>query len=113
MCITVLVCIRSIPDRGKSHELEVESKWPFRLIILFPYKCGLVGNSSTELMPEWLLLDLEVPDTAGGLAAWYTAMMALLRPTLEGAGAVAATRAPARRVCLGAVHTVCALGARA
>ena len=72
-----------------------------------------VGNSSTELMPEWLLLDLEVPDTAGGLAAWYTAMMALLRPTLEGAGAVAATRAPARRVCLGAVHTVCALGARA
>jgi hypothetical protein len=41
------------------------------------------------------------------------AMMALLRPALEGAGAVAATRPPARRTGLGAVHTVCAQGARA
>ena len=35
-------------------------------------------------------------------------MMALLRPVLEGAGAVAATRAPARRTGLGTVRTACA-----
>ena len=47
--------------------------------------CSLSELTLIQLIPDWLILGLQSPGPQPS-AAWYTAMMALLRPRLGGGG---------------------------